>query len=142
MASSTWRALLPPGLLLLAAGVQIGLATGAELTPWLGGGFGMFSTTDSPGARHVHVFALTPGVERELSLMSVDREVLRRAGAFPIDMHLVALARAFASAPIPDGAGAARAIRVQVWRTRFDTRTLTPASELICQRDLETAADR
>ncbi len=39
--------LLPPLCLIGVALVQLGLASAASLSPWLGGGFGMFSTTDS-----------------------------------------------------------------------------------------------
>ena len=44
-----WRALLPVALLMAVATVQVILATAAGLTPWKGGGFGMFSTTDDGG---------------------------------------------------------------------------------------------
>jgi hypothetical protein len=126
--------LLPPALLLTVAGLQIALVHTADLSPWLGGGFGMFSTTDAPGARHVHVYAITAGVERELAVGDAHRELARRAGALPIDTHLAALAHAFQSEPVPEE-GQRQATRVQVWRTRFDPNTLVPSSELLREQD-------
>lgn len=42
---------LPPLLLVAVALVQLGLAHTTSLSPWKMGGFGMFSTSDSPGFR-------------------------------------------------------------------------------------------
>jgi hypothetical protein len=46
-----WRAALPVALLLAVAGVQVTLTRTSGLSPWKGGGFGMFSTTDDTGRR-------------------------------------------------------------------------------------------
>ena len=46
-----WRRYAAPGLLILVATVQLTLVQTHHLTPWKGGGFGMFSTFDSPSAR-------------------------------------------------------------------------------------------
>jgi hypothetical protein len=46
-----WPALLPVSLLVVVAGAQVTLATTAGLSPWKGGGFGMFATTDDAGRR-------------------------------------------------------------------------------------------
>jgi len=43
-------------LLTVVALVQINLALTKDLSPWKGGGFGMFSTMDGPGNRQVDVF--------------------------------------------------------------------------------------
>ena len=50
------RAAIPVALLLAVAAVQVTLARTAGLSPWKGGGFGMFSTTDDAGRRRVRVF--------------------------------------------------------------------------------------
>ncbi len=42
---------LVPALLLAIAVIQAGLATTRHLTPWKGGGFGMFASLDALGAR-------------------------------------------------------------------------------------------
>lgn len=50
---------LAPGLLVLVACVQLALVRTHDLTAWKGGGFGMFSTLDSPSARTLRVVLLT-----------------------------------------------------------------------------------
>ena len=56
---------LPVALLLAVAGAQMTLARTAGLSPWKGGGFGMFSTTDDAGRRRVRVFVSAPDVRRK-----------------------------------------------------------------------------
>lgn len=51
---------LAPGLLVLVACAQLTLVRTHHLTPWKGGGFGMFSTFDSPSARTLRLVLLTP----------------------------------------------------------------------------------
>jgi len=46
---------IAPGLLIVVATVQLALALTSELTPWKGGGFGMFATVDEPGNRVLEV---------------------------------------------------------------------------------------
>lgn len=46
---------LPLAVLVLVAAFQFYQAFFHQLTPWKGGGFGMFSTIDSPGARFLRV---------------------------------------------------------------------------------------
>lgn len=55
--------LLVPGLMLLVAAVQMTLVRTHDLTPWKGGGFGMFSTFDSPSARTLRVVVETEAGE-------------------------------------------------------------------------------
>jgi len=112
-------------LLVVVAIHQLYLSTTAGLSPWSGGGFGMFSTTDAGATRHLHAFVLRPGIEREIRIPEAlgDRE--RRALTLPSDANLRALAFALAELPTPDH-GAATGVRIQVWRTRFDPNTLAP----------------
>jgi hypothetical protein len=93
--------------LLLVAAVQLGLVYVAELTPWLGGGFGMFSTTRVDGTRHVHAFVLRPGIERGISVPSELADLKRHVRALPSD----------------------RLIRV--WETLYDPQTLLPVSRIL-----------
>jgi hypothetical protein len=126
--------LLPRLLLLAVAALQLGLVQTAGLTPWLGGGFGMFSTTRVDGHRHVHVFQLRPGLEREIAVPPELRDRERRVRALPSRANLEALGRALATAPSPDH-GPAIAMRVQVWETRYAASTLVPSGHLL--RDVE-----
>lgn len=51
---------MAPALLCGLATNQLFLVETSNLSPWKGGGFGMFSTMDSPGARFVRVYLSTP----------------------------------------------------------------------------------
>lgn len=51
---------LAPALLVVVACVQLTLVRTHDLIPWKGGGFGMFSTLDRPGARILRVWLITP----------------------------------------------------------------------------------
>jgi hypothetical protein len=117
---------LPPVLLAAVAVVQIGLARGAGLSPWLGGGFGMFSTTDAWGRRHLHAFAWRTGLRRELRAPPSLDPAVRRALALPTERHLRELAAALARLPAPDEAPL-EAIEIQVFARRYDPATLAPS---------------
>jgi len=53
-----------PTLLLVAIAVnQLILANFFSLSPWLGGGYGMFSTTDVGSNRHIHIYAKSEGIK-------------------------------------------------------------------------------
>src|SRR5438552_13657048 len=47
-----------PSLLVIVAAGQAYLARTAGLSPWKGGGFGMFSTVDTPSARFLRAYLL------------------------------------------------------------------------------------
>lgn len=51
---------IAPGVLVLVACVQMTLVATHHLTPWKGGGFGMFSTFDRPSTRVLRVWLVTP----------------------------------------------------------------------------------
>lgn len=55
--------MLVPAILITVASLQIYLAKTHGLTPWKGGGFGMFSTVDDPSARWVRCYAIADGRE-------------------------------------------------------------------------------
>jgi hypothetical protein len=58
-----WNVVAPwmaPGLLCGIALAQLLFAHFSSLSPWKGGGFGMFSTVDSPGARFLRIYLVTP----------------------------------------------------------------------------------
>jgi hypothetical protein len=130
--------LLAPALLVAVACLQIALAHTRALAPWLGGGFGMFSTTDTWMRRHLHAFALREGVRRELGPpLDADREV-RRALALPSDANLRALARRLAAAA-PRDDGALEAIEIQVWGVRFGE-GLAPSGVLLRGARIEAGA--
>jgi hypothetical protein len=125
-----WLWYLPAALLIAMASVQLWLAQSAGLSPWSGGGFGMFSTLDAGASRHLHAIALRPGIRRELAIPDdLDEQVLR-ALTLPSDGRLRTLALAFAKLPNPDS-GSLTAMEVQVWSQSFDARSLSPYGTLL-----------
>jgi hypothetical protein len=117
---------LPALLLVVVALSQVGLSRSAHLDAWSGGGFGMFSTTDAWGRRHLHVFSLAPGLQRELALPSSLRDEVRGVLALPSEARLRAFAVRIADA-IPDEDGGREALSLAVYATRFDPETLAPS---------------
>jgi hypothetical protein len=134
-----WLRHLPVALLVATALVQIGLARHAGLSPWLGGGFGMFSTTDTWSRRHLHLRARSPGVWREIDVPADAGPLLRRTLALPTRTHLRALAHA-AALDLAGTREAITAIEVQVWAPRFDPDTLAPSSILLASLEVPLGA--
>jgi len=124
---------LPAALLVAVALHQIWLARTADLNAWSGGGFGMFSTTDAWGRRHLHAWAIRPGVRREVEVPEDLRRLERRALALPDERRLRALALALAEleADAEPEAGPPASIEIQVFASRYDPETLGPSGELL-----------
>jgi len=120
----------PITLLIAVALHQIFLARSAALSPWSGGGFGMFSTLDHGSRRHLHTFVLRPGLRREVLLPDVHADEIKRALTLPNDARLRRLARTVSRMPSSDY-GSATAVQIQIWNTRFDPETLTPTSQVL-----------
>ena len=123
MTPGTWRAGLPVALLLAVAGGQLILAKTAGLSPWKGGGFGMFSTTDDAGRRHVRVFVTAPERSEELAIPPSLEDLARRAATLPTDAALSRLARGVVARedryerPVDT-------VRIETWRTEYAPGTL------------------
>ncbi len=126
-AQPLWFWYLPSLLLLIVAGNQLRLVATAALSPWWGGGFGMFATADAWATRHLHIFAIRSGVRRELAIPPSLRKEAERALTLPSDARLQVFARPFIDVPTPDE-GSLEAIELQVWATQFDPDTLAPSS--------------
>jgi hypothetical protein len=125
-----WFWHIPSVLLILVAANQLRLVSTTALSPWWGGGFGMFATTDGWATRHLHAFAIRLGVRRELLIPVTFRKEVERALTLPSDANLQAIAREFAAIPTPDE-GPLIAIELQVWGTHHDPITLAPSSVLL-----------
>jgi hypothetical protein len=135
---------LPALLLVAVALLQIWMVEKAGLSPWLGGGFGMFSTTDSWARRHLHAVALRPGLREELDVPDSLRTDVRRALALPSERHLRALARALEAIERESGdpdAAPLEAIAIGVYRVRFDPATLAPSGEPIASLQVPAGAE-
>ena len=125
-----WRAALPVALLLAVAGVQVTLARTAGLSPWKGGGFGMFSTTDDVGRRWVRVFVSAAERSEEIAISPSLEDAARRAAVLPNDAALARLARRVIERerrndrPVDE-------VRIEAWRTEFTPGTLAAFSHRI-----------
>jgi hypothetical protein len=121
---------LPPALLVAVALHQFWLVQSRDLTPWCGGGFGMFSTTDGRFARHVHAVAQAPGLRTELEIPDAIAERARKAATLPDEARLRALALELA--PYAESEfEPPESIRVEVFAARWDARTLAPTGVLL-----------
>jgi hypothetical protein len=106
---------LPVLALVLLAVTQIVQVHAYQLSPWKGGGFGMFSTNDHGGFRTLRAYTLAGGSAERLQVPEALRRTSLRAREFPTEARLASLARTLA-----EGAPDAAATRVEVWRLEFD----------------------
>jgi len=72
-----WIFFLPGTVLILAALIQLYLVFQHDLSPCSGGGFGMFSTADAGGNRHLHAYEIRPGIIREIEIPHSLRDKFR-----------------------------------------------------------------
>ena len=84
-----WRSWPPTALLLFIAVTQILLTRTADLSPWKGGGFGMFATTDGTAFRYVRLFVDAPERSDELAVPQSLEDAALRAQLFPSDRFLL-----------------------------------------------------
>ncbi|MDJ0785638.1 MAG: hypothetical protein QNK05_02450 [Myxococcota bacterium] len=131
MSSGEWRERwLPrvaPILLVALAGIQIALAFGVGLSPWKGGGFGMFASTDHSGFRRLVAVSITEAGESPLRVPGELDRARRAVRLFPTESRLHEIARALsATAPLDT-----RRIRVRVERGLFEGPELAPRWEPI-----------
>lgn len=109
-----WRVGLPVALLLAVAAVQVTLTQWAGLSPWKGGGFGMFAAVDGGAVRSVRVFVDAPERSEEVAVpasLLVDAD---RAAAFPATFLLARLARRIAARERERNRPVAT-VRVEAW---------------------------
>ena len=129
---------LPAVLLTLVAVNQLRLAGTVALSPWSGGGFGMFSTTDSPGNRHLHAFVQNEGIRREVTIPSDYADRVRRATTLPTRRRLGALA---ADLALLESGGRINwdEIELQVWAVDYET-TLLPNGRMVTRERFRIAS--
>jgi len=116
---------LPPVLLLAIFTSQIVLVRTVALTPWKGGGFGMFSTLDHGAYRRVSVIVEAPDRSERVEIAPSIEEEEARAVACPSDRLLRRLAVAVAERerrherPVSS-------VAITVWRVEFERGSLAP----------------
>lgn len=128
--------LLPliPGLLLsIVAIAQVRLTRAEHLTPWKGGGFGMFSTTDDGMGRPMGIRISTPEGDREIGVPEPLAQQASRASVLPSRRQLSGLSHDIAEVATARGATVS-GVRIAVWRVDYDPLTL--AVRPVVVRDL------
>lgn len=88
----------PAVLLAIAVAHSVAVET-THLTPWEGGGFGMFSTVDRGQARFLRTYLITPDREVRVELPPSVREYVWRLRVLPDTQRVQRLARVLADAP-------------------------------------------
>jgi hypothetical protein len=128
-ARQRWRTILPVALLVSVACVQIILTRTSGLSPWKGGGFGMFSTTDDSGRRRVRVFVSAPDRSEEIAITPSLEDAAARAAVLPGDRQLTRLARRVIDRerryhrPV-------QTVRIETWRIDYAPGTLAATPNL------------
>ncbi len=124
-----WRSFVPALMLVTVACVQVALAKTAGLTPWKGGGFGMFSTTDDGGRRYVRVFVSARDRSEELTIAPSLQDAARRAAVLPRDTELSRLARAVVERERRHER-AVETVRIETWNIEYAPGTLAARTRL------------
>jgi hypothetical protein len=130
LTKAKYLALIPTFLLIVVACVQIYLARNADLTPWKGGGFGMFSTTDGNANRYLRVYVTAPQRSEEILIKPNLEDLATRAQMYPQNSQLENLAKAILKDQqqkhLP-----AQSVRIEVWRIEYDQPKLKPTTKVI-----------
>lgn len=129
---------LPVALLIVVALNQLRLVQSDHLSPWSGGGFGMFASVDSPGSRHLHIFLENDSVRQEVAFPASMDTQLRRALVLPGSARLQQLAAA-ALDQHRDSAIRWDDVTVEVWRNDYDPVTLLPRAVPLRQERVSVA---
>ena len=119
----SFRVVVPPALMAAVAVVQIALALTSGLTPWKGGGFGMFSTLDHGAFRGVDIVIEAPGRSETLDVPVSLEELTARAATYPSERLLRRLAREVAARERRQNRPVTL-VKLTVWRTEFSPNTL------------------
>ena len=122
--------LVPPLLLFVVAVIQIVLARTADLTPWKGGGFGMFATLDHGAYRGVDIVVDAPNRSEALEVPESLETAVARVAAYPADWLMRALAEGVSAREKRHQRPVSR-VTLSVWRTDFDRETLQPSERLL-----------
>jgi hypothetical protein len=129
--AAAWAVAVPVVLLVLVALCQIILARGASLTPWKGGGFGMFSTNDHAGHRMLRITVTARERSEEIAISPSLEYAAARAAMLPRRRELTRLARLVVEREERHGRPA-EGVRIECWRTAYDPATLKATRRGLC----------
>jgi hypothetical protein len=131
--SPRYAEFLPAVLLVLVACGQLVLARTGNLTPWKGGGFGMFSTLDHGAFRRVAIVVDAPDRSETIDVPDSLEETAARVVNFPSDWLIRKLAAGVVARERRYNRPVSR-VTITVWRTAFN-----PVSLHAEERTLRTA---
>lgn len=121
---------LPAVLLTIVAANQLRLAWTESLSPWSGGGFGMFASTDSPSHRHLHVFVQNDEIRREVAIPLGLQDAVLRATTLPTRSRLGSVAAELARLESAGGIPWDEIV-LQVWTMDYAAPDLRPKGRLV-----------
>jgi hypothetical protein len=130
--------MVPVALLMSVAGAQVVLTRASSLSPWKGGGFGMFSTTDDAGRRSVKVFVTAPDRSEEIAVTPSLEDAAARAAVLPSDRQFTRLARRVVERERRHDRPV-ETLRIETWRIVYAPDTLTATLQLV--RDSKFSVD-
>ena len=129
---------LPAVVLAVVAATQIVLTEVQMLSPWKGGGFGMFSTLDARPFRYVRMFVRAPERSEELAVPASLEELAASAEILPSDPQLERLARGVIAREQRRGRPADE-VQIDVWRVEFAPGSLAPRDHLLRRYEFRAA---
>jgi len=102
-----------------------------NLSPWLGGGYGMFSTTDYGPSRYIKAYGLKDNIiKEEIKIPLKHSKVARKLRSLPSTSNLQDLAL-----DIDDYLKSTQHsyphIRIEVWSSHYDKKSLIPTFNLL-----------
>jgi hypothetical protein len=121
----------PALVLILVAACQIVLTRTTALTPWKGGGFGMFSTLDHGAYRGITIVVDAPDRSETLDIPPSLDELAARTAACPATWLMRSLAEGVVARERRRGRAVTR-VTLTAWRSDFD-RTSLRATERTLQ---------
>jgi len=127
---------LPTVLLLVVASTQMMLARTALLSPWKGGGFGMFASVDGLPFRWVRLYVTAPERSEELAVPASLEDQAHRVVTCPHPAAVQGLARAVMARERRYGRPIGT-VRIEIWRADI-SRSLDVSETLIRQMTVPT----
>jgi hypothetical protein len=132
------RVFLPSLLLALVALRQVHLTRVTELTPWKGGGFGMFSSADGLSERRLRIVVRAPERAEEIGVPEGLAKLAAKAAVLPDPARLDRLARAIVGAERAAGRSA-ESVEVAVLGTTYASKTLFASERTLAHHALRVA---
>ena len=105
----------PTALVIAVASAQMVLARTTDLSPWKGGGFGMFAAVDGLPFRWVRLYVFAPERSEEIALPASIEDLANRVATWPHRRAMDSLARAVIARELRRQQPV-ETVRVEVWR--------------------------